>query len=146
MLFVIIAETAYHVLFIDARNFWVCLWLIASRAEAVGKLITKRKRWMIKALIYKYVSVCVSLVWTIVNARIDNTSIRPEVRVTPANVRGISERRKRSKLKKKIICFNFQFVSHDCMSRWTSYFFFNNLPWSYVYLSRNYSSEKIELE
>ncbi len=50
--------TAYHVLSIDARNFSVCLWLIASRAEAVSELITKRKRWMIKAHIQMCVCVC----------------------------------------------------------------------------------------
>jgi hypothetical protein len=57
--FVIIGGTAYHVLFIDARNFLVCLWLIASRAEAVSELITKRKRWMIKAYKKKNIYMCV---------------------------------------------------------------------------------------
>ena len=93
-LFLITGGTAYHVLFIDARNFSLCRWLIASRAEAVSELITKKKRWMIKRSIY--ICVCVSLVWTIEYARIlMNTG--PEVREI-----GISERQGKIELKNSI--------------------------------------------
>ncbi len=74
-LFVIIGGTAYRVLFIDARNFLVCLW----RAEAVSELITKRKRWLIKAHIYIYV--CVTCVDNRERAHTHTNKI-PEVRET----------------------------------------------------------------
>jgi hypothetical protein len=111
--FVIIGGTAYHVLFIDARNFLVCLWLIASRAEAVSELITKRKRWMIKAHIYIYV--CVSLVWTIENARTHtHIHIQIQYRRWEKQSRVIEISGKKTKLKNWIwkiwnYLFNFNF-------------------------------------